>query len=75
MLTRGAKVVGGHDGCNGWGPSEQPALIIMDAQECPPDAHREAYWALARGHGATYLLGKTRLTARHGKHVGVFVKA
>ncbi len=75
LVTRGGEIVGGHDGCNGWGRSDQPGLITIDLQECPPDPVRDAYWKLATGEGATFSRDGSRLVARNAGHVGVFDKA
>jgi hypothetical protein len=75
LVTRGEEVVGGHDGCNGWGRSDQPGMITIDLQECPPDPVRDAYWRVATGKGATLSRQGTRLVARNTGHVGVFAKA
>jgi hypothetical protein len=74
LVTRGGEVVGGHDGCNGWAVSDQPGLITMDAQECPPDPMRDAYWSLARSNGTTRHREGDKLVARAGGHIGVFVR-
>jgi hypothetical protein len=74
LVTRGGKIVGGHDGCNGWAISDQPGMITMDAQECPPDPTRDAYWMLARASGTVRHQDGTKLLARAGDHVGVFVR-
>jgi hypothetical protein len=74
LVTRGSEIVGGHDGCNGWAVSDQPGLITMDAQECPPDPMRDAFWALARGSGTTRHREGDRLVARAAGHIGIFVR-
>ena len=74
LVTRGGEIVGGHDGCNGLGRSDQPGLITIDLQECPPDPVRDAYWKVALGEGATLARQGTRLVARQAGHVGVFAK-
>lgn len=75
LVTRGGEITGGHDACNGWGLSDHPDLIVMEAQECPPDPLRDVYWNLARGAGATYTREGPTLTVRRGKHVAIFQRA
>jgi hypothetical protein len=72
LIIRDGKVIGGNDGCNGWSLSDQPGMIVSDAQECPPSATRDAYWTLARGVGATYSRAGGKLVVHTGKHSGVF---
>lgn len=72
LVTRGDDVVGGHDGCNGWGLADQPGMIVSDAQECPPDPRRDAYWALATGGNASHSRAKDRLIARTPGHSAIF---
>jgi hypothetical protein len=72
LVMRGKAVVGGHDGCNGWGVSDQPGMIVTDAQECPPDPMRDAYWALATGPSATHTRARDQLVARTPNHSAVF---
>lgn len=74
LVTSGSEIVGGHDSCNGWGLSDQPGLITIDLEECPQDPVRDAYWAIARGVGATRSQQGNRLVARNAEHVGVFFK-
>jgi hypothetical protein len=75
LILNEGEVIGGHDTCNGWGLSDQPDLIVMDAQECPSDDNTEAYWALARGEGATFTQHGTKLIIKRGEHTGVFQKS
>lgn len=75
LAMRGGEVVGGHDGCNGWGISEHPDLIVMETEECPPDSTRDVYWVLARGNETAYSRQGSKLIARGGQHTGVFVRA
>ena len=74
LVMKGGEIIGGHDTCNGWGLSEHPDLLVMTAQECPLDDNTKAYWALARGEGATYAQRGTKLIAKRGAHIGVFHK-
>ena len=74
LAIRGDEVIGGHDGCNGWGISENPDLIVMEAQECPPDPARDAYWILARGKETSYSPQGDKLVARGGPHIGLFIR-
>lgn len=75
LVTRAEIVIGGHDGCNGWGLSNQPGMIVSDAQECPPDPMRDAYWSLATGRGASHTRTGNRLVARAPSHSAVFRRA
>jgi hypothetical protein len=74
LVTRGGEIIGGHDGCNAWGLSDQPGLITMDAQECPPDTMRDVYWRLARAKEATRNREGHMLVVRAGQHAGIFVR-
>lgn len=75
LVMKDGEVIGGHDTCNEWGLSDQPGLIVVTAQECPPDDITEAYWALARGERATHTQHGTKLIAKRGEHIGVFQKS
>ena len=75
LVMQDGEVIGGHDTCNGWGLSDQPGLLVTTAQECPSDENTQAYWALARGEGATYNQQGNKLIAKQGQHIGVFEKS
>lgn len=72
LVTHGDDVVGGHDGCNGWGLADQPGMIVSDAQECPPDPVRDAYWALATGRDASRTRAEDQLIVRAPGHSAIF---
>jgi hypothetical protein len=52
IAVRGREVVGGRDGCNGWGYTDDPPgpdgsrMIVSTLVECPDDPVRRAYWTL-----------------------------
>lgn len=72
LVTRDDDVVGGHDGCNGWGLADQPGMIVSDAHECPPDPMRDAYWAIATRRNDSHLRAGDQLIARTPSHSAVF---
>lgn len=75
LFIDGGEPNSGYDGCNGWGRSEQPGMIVTELEECPPDPLRTAYWALATDQEATLIERGDRLTIRSRGHVGTFVRA
>jgi hypothetical protein len=69
-------VTSGRDGCNAWGRSDQPGLIVSDAQECPHDPLAPAYWQIA--DAAPFggrLLADGRLRVSAGGHKATFRRA
>jgi hypothetical protein len=74
LVTRNEVVIGGHDGCNGWGLADQPGMIVSDAQECAPDPMRDAYRAVAIGREASHTRAGDQLIARAPGHSAVFGK-
>jgi phage terminase large subunit-like protein len=72
LVTRRDKVIGGHDRCNGWGLADQPGMIVSDAQECPRDPMRDAYWLLATGREASRTRAGSQLIARTPGHAAIF---
>jgi hypothetical protein len=74
LVMRNGEVIGGHDGCNGWGLSDQPGLIVSDAQECPPDQMRNVYWLIATGPRTSLTKVGDQLLVRAPGHVGTFRK-
>ena len=69
----GGQVSSGYDGCNGWGVSDHPDLIVVELEECPPNPTRDAYWAAVRGRGSSIeLRDDDRLVTGNGRHVAVF---
>ena len=75
LVTRARKVIGGHDGCNGWGLADQPGMIVSDAQECPPDPMRDVYWLLARGGHRIRTASGNELVIRSNGHCALFRRA
>ena len=72
IAVKGGEVVGGYDGCNSWGYTDDPLgpdgsrMIVSTLVECPDDRVRRAYWTL-RSRGTALELrpdGSLRLAGR-----------